>query len=123
MATQSSDSQYEKMLISKLDSIQSCITRVESKVDKLQEEQNILSAKIVALETWKQASKVEEKLSAFAVFQNDVIRLQEQIKECQSINKQLRELEGFKNRSAGYGAAILVVVTVVTQILTKVLVR
>ena len=123
MATQSSDSQYEKVLLSKIDGILSSVERIESKVDKLQEEQHVLSAKIVALETWKQASRVEEKLSAFSIFQNDVIRLQEQMREALSFGKSLKEVEDFKNRAAGYGAAILIVITIVTQVLTKLLVR
>lgn len=124
MATsQPTDSQYEKVLLSKIDGILTCIERVETKVDKLQEEQHVLSAKIVALETWKQASRVEEKLQSFSVFQNDVIRLQEQMREALSFGKSLKEVEDFKNRAAGYGAAILIVITIVTQVLTKLLVR
>lgn len=117
------DTQHEKVLFSKLDGIKDSVERIECKVDRLQEDQHVLSAKIVALETWKQASKVEEKLSAFSNFQHDVIRLQEQMREALAYGKVLKELESFKNRAAGYAAALLVVFTIIGQIIAKYLVR
>lgn len=117
------DTQHEKALFSKLDGIKDSVERIECKVDRLQEDQHVLSAKIVALETWKQASKVEEKLSAFSNFQHDVIRLQEQMREALAYGKVLKELESFKNRAAGYAAALLVVFTILGQIIAKYLVR
>jgi hypothetical protein len=107
------------VVLSKLDGISVSINRVENKVDKLQEEQIRMSEKIVAIETWKQASQVEEKLGLVTESQFRLIKLEETTKDLATVKADIKRLEQFKNHSMGYAAAIVLVLTIAVNVVMK----
>lgn len=108
-------------VLAELKSISTSTCRIESKVDKMQEEQIRLSEKIVAIETWKQASQIENKLEIVTDSQFRLIKLEQELKEMEALKLAVKNLEAFKNHSLGYAAGIAFAVALVISVIFKVL--
>lgn len=109
------------VVLAELKSISTSTSRIEAKVDKMQEEQIRLSEKIVTIETWKQASQIEEKLGIVTDSQFRLIKLEEACKEIINLKDNVKKLEEFKNHSLGYAAGIAFAVALVISIISKVI--
>lgn len=98
-------------VLTKLDNMSALLARVDAKVDQIQRQQNELSNKIVALETWKAHLALEDKFQLLNNHTTTLATISEKITAIESLKAQVATLtqkQWYWAGGAGAAGALLI---------------